>query len=169
MKILIAEDDKDLRYALQVFFQRNRFNVDAVDNGADALAYLQLEKYDAAVLDVMMPKLDGVSVVRQLGIDHGQGMISEENSKALGRFIDLAMLNIGGYYIKENRMGTFGYLSAWTFAEDEEACARLGWEAYHVTQDYGWNDNIITAASALQWGNNVTPATDDPEMIMAQA
>lgn len=105
-------------------------------------------------------------VARQLGIDHGQGMISEENNKALGRFIDLAMLNIGGYYVKENRMGTFGYLSAWTFAEDEEACARIGWNPYHVTQGYNWNDNTITAASALQWGNNVTPATDDPEQIM---
>ena len=105
-------------------------------------------------------------LARQLGIDHGQGMISEENNKALGRFIDLAMLNIGGYYIKENRMGTFGYLSAWTFSEDEEACARVGWEPYHVTQGYNRNDNTITAGSALQWGNNVTPATDDPEQIM---
>lgn len=66
MKILIAEDDKDLRYGLQVFFQRNNFTVDAVDNGADALAYLQLGNYDAAVLDVMMPKMDGISVVRKL-------------------------------------------------------------------------------------------------------
>lgn len=105
-------------------------------------------------------------VARQLGIDCGQGMISEETNKALGRFIDLAMLNIGGYYVKENRMGTFGYLSAWTFAEDEEACARVGWQPYHVTQGYGWNDNTITAGSALQWGNNVTPATDDPSQIM---
>ncbi len=105
-------------------------------------------------------------LARQLGIDHGQGMISEENNKALGRFIDLAMLNIGGYYVKENRMGTFGYLSAWTFSEDEEACERVGWDPYHVTQGYNWNDNTITAGSALQWGNNVTPATDDPEQIM---
>ncbi|MBR3836978.1 MAG: hypothetical protein IKJ74_02420 [Clostridia bacterium] len=105
-------------------------------------------------------------LARQLGIDHGQGMISEENNKALGRFLDLAMLNVGGYYIKENRMGTFGYLSAFTFSEDEEACLRVGWQPYHVTKGYGLNDNTITAASALQWGNNVTPATDDPEKIM---
>lgn len=65
-KILIAEDDKDLRHALQAFFVRNHFTVDAVDNGADALTYLQLGSYDAAVLDVMMPKLDGVSIVRML-------------------------------------------------------------------------------------------------------
>lgn len=66
MKILIAEDDKDLRYGLQVFFARNNFTVDTVDNGADALSYLQLGDYDVAVLDVMMPKLDGVSVVRAI-------------------------------------------------------------------------------------------------------
>ncbi len=66
MKILIAEDDKDLRDALQVFFRRNHFTVDAVENGADALTYLQLGSYDAAVLDVMMPQMDGVTVVRKL-------------------------------------------------------------------------------------------------------
>ncbi len=105
-------------------------------------------------------------VARQLGIDCAQGMISEETNKALGRFIDLAMLNLGGYYVKENRMGTFGYLTPFTFAEDEEACLAAGWEPYHVTLGYDLNDNTLTAASALAWGNNVTPATDDPERIM---
>ena len=66
MKLLIAEDDKDLQYALEVFFKKNNFTVDVVDNGADALEYMQLGNYDAAVLDVMMPKMDGVSVVRKL-------------------------------------------------------------------------------------------------------
>lgn len=72
-------------------------------------------------------------------------MISEANNKAFGRFIELAMLNIGGYYVKENRMGTFGYMSPWTFAEDEEACLRVGWDPYHVTQGYDLNDNTLTA------------------------
>lgn len=105
-------------------------------------------------------------LARQLGIDCGQGMISEENNKKLGRFIDLIMLNIGGYYIKENRMGTFGYLSPWTFAEDEEACIRVGWEPYHVSKGFNLNSNTVTAGSALEWGNNVTPSTDNPEIIM---
>ncbi len=105
-------------------------------------------------------------LARQLGIDCGQGMISEAVNKALGRFMDLMMLNLGGYYVKENRMGTFGYLTPFAFAEDEEACLRVGWMPYHVTQGYGLNDNTVTAASALAWGNNVTPATDDPERIM---
>ena len=105
-------------------------------------------------------------LARQLGIDNQQGMISEKANKALGRFIDLAMLNIGGYYVKENRMGSFGYLTPFTFSEDEEACVKIGWKPYHVSQGYDLNANTITAGSALAWGNNVTPATDDGEKIM---
>ena len=105
-------------------------------------------------------------LARQLGIDNQQGMISEKANKALGRFIELAMLNIGGYYVKENRMGSFGYLTPFTFSEDDEACVKLGWKPYHVQQGYDLNANTITAGSALSWGNNVTPATDDPEKIM---
>lgn len=104
-------------------------------------------------------------IARQLGIDCGQGMISEEANKAFGRFIDLALLNIGGYYVKENRMGTFGYLSPWTFSEDEESCLQAGWEPYHVTQGYDLDANTVTAGSALAWGNNITPSTTDPEEI----
>jgi len=106
-------------------------------------------------------------LARQLSIDCGQGMISEQMNKALGRFTDLMMLNLGGYYVKENRMGTFGYLMPFVFAEDEAACAGAGWSPYHVRQGYGMNENTVTAASALAWGNNVTPSTDDPERVMS--
>ena len=105
-------------------------------------------------------------LARQLGIDNQQGMISEKTNKALGRFIDLAMLNIGGYYVKENRMGSFGYLTPFTFSEDDEACVKIGWKPYHVQQGFDLNANTITAGSALAWGNNITPATDDAEKIM---
>ncbi|MBQ0052001.1 MAG: hypothetical protein KBT11_08055 [Treponema sp.] len=104
-------------------------------------------------------------LARQLGIDCQQGMISEANNKALGRFIDLCMLNLGGYYVKENRMGSFGYLTPFTFSEDDKACVELGWKPYHVTQGYDLNSNTITNASCLAWGNNVTPATNDAEKI----
>lgn len=104
-------------------------------------------------------------LARQLGIDNQQGMISEANNKALGRFIDLCMLNLGGYYVKENRMGTFGYLTPFTFSEDDKACVEMGWKPYHVQKGYDLNSNTITAGSALSWGNNVTPATDNAEKI----
>lgn len=104
-------------------------------------------------------------LARQLGIDNQQGMISEANNKALGLFIDFCMLNLGGYYVKENRMGTFGYLTPFTFSEDDKACVEMGWKPYHVQKGYDLNANTITAGSALSWGNNVTPATDDAEKI----
>lgn len=72
MKLLIAEDERDLRLGLQVFFRRNHFTVDAVENGAEALQYLRLGGYDAAVLDVMMPEMDGISVVQQLRREQNQ-------------------------------------------------------------------------------------------------
>jgi len=105
-------------------------------------------------------------VARQLGLDSQQGQINEPKNAALGRFINLAMMNLGGYYVKQDRMGTFGYLMPWSLTEDEEACLRIGWQPYHVQLGYDLHESALTAASALMWGNNLTPATDDPEKIM---
>lgn len=104
-------------------------------------------------------------VARQLGIDCGQGEISEAANVSIGRFMNLALKNLAGYYIKEDRMGTFGYLMPWCLVEDEEACARVGWQPYHVGQGYEANDNTVTVASALMWGNNMAPSTDDTERL----
>lgn len=105
-------------------------------------------------------------VARQLGFDFEQGAISSHRNALLGRFINLAMLNLGGYYIKANRMGTFGYLMPWTLAEDEKSAIKLGWLPYHMQMGYNANDNVLTAASSLNWGNNLAPATSDPVKIM---
>ncbi len=105
-------------------------------------------------------------VARQLGIEAQQGMISAPRNAALGRFINLAMINLGGYYIKENRMGTFGYLIPWVMAEDEAACLEIGWQPYHVQKGFDFNQNALTAASALMWGNNLTPASHEGQKIM---
>ena len=104
-------------------------------------------------------------VTRQLGLDHGQGLISEPENASLGRFLNLAMLNLAGYYVKQDRMGTFGYLMPWCIAEDEAACVEIGWQPFHVRQGYALNDNTVTMASALQWGNNMAPATTDGQRI----
>ena len=100
-------------------------------------------------------------VARQLGFDCGQGEISEPRNAALGRFVSLAMLNLGGYRVKENRMGTFGYLMPWCVAEDEAAAARAGWAPWHVQRGFSADDSTLTAASAICWGNNLVPATSD--------
>ena len=105
-------------------------------------------------------------VARQLELDCAQGEISNIRNAKIGRFINLAMLNLGGYHIKENRMGTFGYLMPWCLAEDEAAALELNWRPWHMQQGFALNDNVLSAASALCWGNNLAPATSDPQKIM---
>lgn len=66
MRILLAEDEKALSRVLVTIFEKNNYSVDPVYDGADALAYLQSGNYDVAVLDIMMPKMDGITVLRRL-------------------------------------------------------------------------------------------------------
>lgn len=66
MRLLIAEDELDLAEALTVFFEKNHFSVDAVHNGFDAYEYAVTGAYDAVILDVMMPKMDGIQVLERL-------------------------------------------------------------------------------------------------------
>lgn len=66
MRILLAEDEKELSNALVTILQRSGFSVDAVYNGADALDYLEADNYDGVILDIMMPKVDGLSVLKKL-------------------------------------------------------------------------------------------------------
>ncbi|MBO4696022.1 MAG: response regulator transcription factor [Lachnospiraceae bacterium] len=66
MRILLAEDEKSLSRVLVTIFEKNHYSVDPVYNGEDALAYLQSGNYDAAVLDIMMPKMDGITVLRKV-------------------------------------------------------------------------------------------------------
>lgn len=66
MRLLIAEDELDLAEALTVFFEKNHFSVDAVHNGFDAYEYAVSGAYDAVILDVMMPKMDGIQVLERL-------------------------------------------------------------------------------------------------------
>lgn len=101
-------------------------------------------------------------IARQIGIDNEQGMTSEENNFSIGRFMELALINLA--CIK--RTNAFGNVQPLVFSENDEACLNIGWEPHHVEQGYQLNDNVITAASFAMWGNNVTPATDLPEEIM---
>jgi len=66
MRLLLAEDEVSLSRAITVILEKNNYTVDAVYNGADALSYLEGGDYDAAILDIMMPKLDGISVLQKL-------------------------------------------------------------------------------------------------------
>ena len=66
MRLLLAEDEVELAKALGVILRHNSYSVDTVHNGEDALCYLENGDYDGAILDIMMPKLDGLSVLRRI-------------------------------------------------------------------------------------------------------
>ena len=66
MRLLLAEDEKALSNALVMILKHNHYSVDAVYNGQDALDSLLAGEYDGAILDIMMPKMDGISVLKEL-------------------------------------------------------------------------------------------------------
>lgn len=90
MKLLLAEDEKELSKALKAILESNRYFVDAVYDGEDAIYYMENSEYDAVILDIMMPKVDGITAlktVRGKGIDVPIIMLtakSEVDDKVLG-------------------------------------------------------------------------------------
>lgn len=66
MKLLVAEDDPKLLKSQVHILEHNRFSVDGVSNGEDALEYGQTGEYDGLILDIMMPGLDGLQVLQTL-------------------------------------------------------------------------------------------------------
>ena len=66
MRILFAEDDRDIAKAVQTLLERSGYSVDMVFNGRDALDYVETGEYDGVILDWMMPKLSGIDVLSQM-------------------------------------------------------------------------------------------------------
>lgn len=66
MKLLLAEDELSLSRAIIKILEKNNYTAEAVYNGEDALKYLESGNFDAAILDIMMPKMDGITVLQKL-------------------------------------------------------------------------------------------------------
>ena len=66
MRILLAEDEKPLAKAIVKILEKNKYSADAVYDGEEALSYIQNGNYDLAILDIMMPKADGLTVLRKV-------------------------------------------------------------------------------------------------------
>lgn len=66
MRLLLAEDEKALSKALTAILERNNYAVDAVYDGQAALEYLEADNYDGVILDIMMPKVDGITVLKEI-------------------------------------------------------------------------------------------------------
>ena len=66
MRLRLAEDEKALSKALTTILERNNYSVDAVFDGQEALEYLEADNYDCVILDIMMPKVDGITVLKEI-------------------------------------------------------------------------------------------------------
>ena len=66
MRLLLAEDERSLSRAVKAILEKNNYSVDAVYDGEEAADYLDAGDYDGVILDVMMPKRDGISVLKEL-------------------------------------------------------------------------------------------------------
>ena len=91
MRILLAEDEVSIARALKLMLEKNQYTVDMVHNGAEALDFIGSVPYDALVLDIMMPKMNGIEVltaVRKMGIktpgafSHSKGRDRGSSSRA---------------------------------------------------------------------------------------
>ena len=72
MRILIAEDEKDLNKIISARLKAEHYSVDSCFDGEEALEYLRSAQYDAVVLDIMMPKKDGITVLRTIRREKNQ-------------------------------------------------------------------------------------------------
>lgn len=67
MRLLLAEDELALSKALKAILERNKYSVDVVYDGQEALDYLNAgNNYDGVILDIMMPKIDGIAVLKEI-------------------------------------------------------------------------------------------------------
>lgn len=66
MKLLLAEDEKEFANALVEILKHNKYSVDVVYNGRDALDFALCSEYDGIILDIMMPKLSGLEVLSEI-------------------------------------------------------------------------------------------------------
>lgn len=66
MRILLAEDEVSLARAVSKILEKSNYSVDTVHNGQDALYYLENGEFDLVILDIMMPKMDGITFLQRL-------------------------------------------------------------------------------------------------------
>lgn len=66
MRILLAEDERSMSNALKAILTKNNYSVDAVYDGEEAVSYVTTGDYDVVVLDIMMPKMNGIEALKEI-------------------------------------------------------------------------------------------------------
>ena len=66
MRILLAEDERSLSKALKAILTKSNYSVDCVFDGEEAVSYAMASEYDLVIMDIMMPKQDGISALKEI-------------------------------------------------------------------------------------------------------
>ena len=66
MRILLAEDERSLSKALKAILTKSNYSVDCVFDGDEAVSYAMASEYDLVIMDIMMPKQDGISALKEI-------------------------------------------------------------------------------------------------------
>ena len=81
MRILVVEDEKHLNRIISEAVEDEGYSVDSCFNGQEALEFMECAKYDVMILDIMMPKLNGLDLVRRLRRDGGDAVVYVPNGR----------------------------------------------------------------------------------------
>jgi hypothetical protein len=104
-------------------------------------------------------------IVKQLGIEHGVGLVSRGANTVIGRAMGLIRHNLGGHRPGEVYMGTFGYILPPVFAENEELLQEIGWNPYHVDEGFDRETSTVSVCGTAKWGYQMYPTASEPERI----
>ncbi|MDD6275978.1 MAG: response regulator transcription factor [Clostridia bacterium] len=106
MKLLYAEDEKDMSEAVVDILNYHNYTVDAVYDGEDALSFAKMEHYDGIILDIMMPKLSGLEVLKRLRESGDSTPVLLLTAKSdTSDIIEGLDLGADGYLVKPFNMG----------------------------------------------------------------
>ena len=104
-KVLLAEDDRFLRRACEAALSRRGMAVIAAEDGEQALTLIRAERPDLVLLDLLMPKMTGIEVLRALRADaqlRDTPVLILSNSSRELEMRDAESLGVVGYFIKAN-------------------------------------------------------------------
>ena len=104
-RILLVEDDRFLRRACEVSLRRRGFSVTLAGDGEEALRQVRAERPDLILLDLLMPKVTGIEVLRTLRADPTTKEIPVlilSNSSREQDFEEIKKLEVSGYFVKAN-------------------------------------------------------------------
>ena len=148
MRILLAEDERSLSRAVTALLDWNNYAVDAVYDGREALDHLESGNYDALILDIMMPKMDGMEVLSRL--------------RQQGNSIPVLMLTAKEALADKKhglRLGADDYMTK--PADEEEMLLRIQAllrcaQAISSRRLTVGGTTLVYDDQAVEWGNTVT-------------